>query len=185
MLAPVFAATLKILFFKGGPEDFPYDPGRNLTLACAVFAVLANAAVLSFLLPPLFALVGAGVNTAFLAFYTRVNLTARKLDNRFQQTINALLVSTSVLTLMMIPFFAKLAPVLLEIAELLRKDPTLANKPEQLPAPPSGAVMMLMMLGLWQIAVMCRIFFLAAGLWTTLGFLALLFLMAALQIGAA
>lgn len=185
MLASVSSATLKILFFRAGPEDFPFQAGRNLLLACIAFAVLANAALLSFLVPPGVALAGAAVNTAFLALFTRFALATRKLDNRFQQTFNALLATTGLLTLLMLPFFAKLAPVLAQIAELLQKDPSLANKPEMLPTPPSSAMSALMMLGIWQIVVICRIFMRAAGVWTMMAFIGILFLMVGLQLGAA
>ncbi|PPE75924.1 hypothetical protein C3942_03320 [Solimonas fluminis] len=185
MLASVSAATLKLLFFRAGPEDFPYDPGRSLLLGCIAFAVLSNAALLSFLLPPAAALAGAAVNTAFLALFTRFSLATRKLDNRFQQTFNALLATTAVLTLFMLPFFAKIAPVLAQIAEMVQKDPSLANKPEMLPTPPSSAMSALMLLGIWQIVVICRIFMLAAGVWTMLVFVGILFLMVGLQLGAA
>lgn len=185
MLASVFSATLKILFFRAGPEDFPFESGRNLLLACIAFAVLANAALLSFLMPPGVALAGAAVNTAFLALFTRFALAMRKLDNRFQQTFNALLATTGLLTLFMIPFFAKIAPVLAQIAELLQKDPSLAQKPEMLPTPPSSAMSALMMLGIWQIVVICRIFMRAAGGWTMMAFIGILFLMVGLQLSAA
>lgn len=186
MLASVSSATLKILLFRAGPEEFPYDPGRNLTLACLGFGVLANAALLLFLMPPLAALFGGIANVGFLALFTRLTLAARKLDNRFQQTFNALVVSGAVLTLLMVPFFAKLAPVLAQIAELLAKNPELAKHPEKLPTPPSMPIMVLMMLGTWQIAVISRIFLLAGGVWTLLAFLAVLFLMigAQLSLGA-
>src|SRR3546814_4588943 len=38
MLASLFCATLRILFFRAGPQDFPYDP--RLTAPLAVSAGL-------------------------------------------------------------------------------------------------------------------------------------------------
>src|SRR3546814_15467349 len=44
MLASLFSATLRILFFSAGPQDFPYDP--RLTAPLAVSAGLANGLML-------------------------------------------------------------------------------------------------------------------------------------------
>ncbi|HSW13397.1 MAG TPA: hypothetical protein VLI06_11195 [Solimonas sp.] len=184
MFASVSAATLKILFFRAGPDDFPFDSRPNLLLACIGFALLSNAAILSLMLPPGVALMAGATNTAMLALFTRLSLALRKLDNRFQQTFNALLTTSSVLTLLMLPFFAQVAPVWMELGELLRKNPELANHPEQWPAMPKLAVNLLAMLGIWQLAVICRIFLLAAGAVVMLALIGMMFLMVALQLGA-
>ncbi len=186
MLASAAAATLKILFFRAGPEDFPFEDGsRRLTLACLGFAVLANTATLSFMVPPLAALAASLVNTGMLALFTRLSLGLRKLDNRFQQTLNALLASSGALTLLMLPFFAQVAPVWMELGELLRKNPALANHPEQWPAMPKLAVNVLAMLGMWQLVVICRIFLRAAGVGVMLALVGMLMLLVVLQLGAA
>jgi len=183
MFASVFAATLRILFFRAGPQDFPYDPRPPLTIACMAFGVLANAAILGLMLPPGLALLSSAVNIALLALFTRLSLTMRKLDNRFQQTLNALLTTSGALSLLMMPFFAQVAPVWLELGELLAKDPKLAEHPDQWPPMPKLAVNMLAMLGIWQIVIICRIFLLSAGTWVMLALLATLFLMAGLRLG--
>lgn len=184
MFASASNATLKILFGQAGPSDFPYDPSHRLTVACLALAVLANAALASYLRSPAIALVSATVNIAFMALFTRFCLARAKMENRFQQTFNAVLATSGLLTLAMVPFFAKLAPVLIEMAELLAKNPDLANQPDKLPQPPGGAVAMLLLLGIWQIVVLCRIFLLAVGTWMMLAFLGILLLMIGLQVGA-
>src|SRR3546814_17766016 len=49
MLASLFSATLRILFFRAGPQDFPYDP--RLTAPLAVSAGLANGLMFMQVLP--------------------------------------------------------------------------------------------------------------------------------------
>ncbi len=98
------------------------------------------------------------MNVGLLALLTRGTLAARKLDNRFQQTFNALLVTTSLLTLAMTPFWAHLAPVLLEILQLVNKNPEAINHPDQWPQMSGTANFLLGAQGFWQIAVLGHIF---------------------------
>lgn len=184
MFASALATTLKILFGKAGPADFPFDPSHRLTVACVALAVLANAALASYLRSFPVAVASATVNVAFLALFTRFCLARAKMDNRFQQTFNAVLATSGLLTLLMVPFFAKLAPVLLEMSVILAKNPELANQPDKLPQPPGMPVMMLMLLIIWQIVVLCRIFLLAVGAWMMMAFIGILLLLIGLQLGA-
>lgn len=163
MFAQVLSATLRILSFRAGPEDFPFDASRRLTAICLIFALLVNTLFVALLSPLIFAFVSAAMNVGLLALLTRSALAARKLDNRFQQTFNALLLTTSLLTLAMTPFWAQLAPILLEIARLASKNPDLLNHPEQWPQMSGLANFLLAALGFWQIAVIGHIFYRAAG----------------------
>ena len=45
MLPQAFWISLRVLFFRAGPEDLPYDNGRVLSFACIAFGILANCAV--------------------------------------------------------------------------------------------------------------------------------------------
>lgn len=188
MFASVLAATFRILVFRAGPQDFPYAPRPGLTAACVIFAVLANTLLMSLLLPPAKALISSCVNIAMLALFTRLTLVLRKQDNRFQQTFNALMATTGLLTLFMLPFFAQLAPVWAEIMQELRSNPDFANHPEQWPATPRVAENVFALLCLWQLIVIFRIFQQAAGLKAVLALLALLFFMvlvSSLSLGSA
>lgn len=177
MFASVLAATFRILLFRAGPQDFPYDPRGRLTIGCLAFAIFANALLLSLLASPARALASSCLNVAMLALFTRLVLVMRKQDNRFQQTFNALLATTGALALLMLPFLAQIAPVGAEIMEQLQKNPELANHPEQLPVMPTFAATLFSLVYLWTLIVMLRIFQQAAGALAVLALLALALLM--------
>ena len=100
-----------------------------------------------------------------MAVLTWLTLSAQKLQNRFQQTLNALLTTSSVLTLLMLPLLAKVVPVWLSMMERLDKDPDLMSHPEQLPdlQAISGTSFLLLLVLLWQLLVTAYIFYKAAG----------------------
>lgn len=177
MFASALHASFRILVFRAGPQDFPYDPRGRLTAACIAFAVLVNTLLFAMLVPPARALLSSLINLAMLALFTRLTLVLRKQENRFQQTFNSLLATTSLVTLLMLPFFAQLAPVWSQIMEELRKNPDFANHPEQWPAMPVVAENVFALLCLWQLIIIFRIFHQAAGLKAVLALLALLFFM--------
>jgi hypothetical protein len=178
MLTQAFWTSLRILVFRAGPEDLPYDPGPGLTRASLLSALLAFTVLLALLMPPLAAAATAAAGVAALWVVTRTTLRLRRLQNRFQQTINALLLTNALLTLLMIPPFAKVAPVIVEYYRLLLQHPELANHPENWPQPAVGPSSVLDLLGLWQLIVCSRIFGRSASV-SGLGGLAILALCAA------
>jgi hypothetical protein len=188
MLTLAFRTCLRILIFRAGPEDFPYDTGHRLSFACIVLAVLANTlltAVLAATLPtPPGALAEAAigiVTVAAMGVFTRVALRARQLDNRFQQTFNALLATSSILTLAMVLPMQAVLPYLVAaqaFMEKLNANPDLARDPSAAPAFP-GALLVVMMLMVWQFVVTSHIYRHAANTRTGGGILiALLCLLA-------
>jgi hypothetical protein len=190
MLPQAFWTSLRILCFRSGPEDFPYDPGHRLSAASIALGLLANSAlflemsevaVQTYGLPrmPTMALVIAvGVASVLgMGLFTRLTLQVRQLENRYQQTFNALLVTSSVLSLAMVPLVHVLAPLLAvaqELNEKLAEHPELARDPATLAAlPPWSPLLMLFALSLvaWQFAVTAFIYRRAANVQTGGGLL--------------
>jgi len=190
MLPQAFWISLRILLFRSGPEDFPYDNGRVLSTACIAFGVLVNAAVamvsaqaavemhaLQALPSMLFMLAVGSAAVLAMGLFTRLALQARQLDNRFQQTFNALLVTSSILSLVMVPPIRVLIP-LLGVAEALRAKleahPELANDPATLAALPPWSLLVTLLLPwllIWQFAVTAFIYRRAANVKTGGGIL--------------
>lgn len=182
MLPQAFWTSLRILVFRSGPEDFPYDVRNRLGIACIAFGILANAALAAMMgqvavltktvtvTPPLWADIVFGlVSVGAMGLFTRVALRARQLDSRFQQTFNALLATSSVLALLMILPIRQLLPFMPVAQELSRKlatNPELANDPAAMSVFPGWAVLFsLMMPALlaWQFAVTAFIYRRAAN----------------------
>ncbi|HZR36419.1 MAG TPA: hypothetical protein VFA75_13685 [Nevskia sp.] len=190
MLPQAFWISLRILFFRSGPEDFPYDKGRALSTACIAFGVLVNAAVAMVsaqaalemhalpAMPSLLFMLAVGTAAVLaMGLFTRLALQARQLDNRFQQTFNALLVTSSILSLVMVPPIRVLIP-LLGVAEQLRArleaHPELANDPATLSALPPWSLLVTLLLPwllIWQFAVTTFIYRRAANVQTGGGIL--------------
>lgn len=151
MFAQTLEATVRILFLRAGPQDFPYANG--LTPVLVALAVLANGLVFSRVLPPPMALGIALAMVAALAMITRSILRMRDVLNRFQQTFNALLATTTVLTLALLPGFTQMAPQILELA----KHPELLEKPGAVQI--SGiAVFFMNLVNFWNFIVTAHIF---------------------------
>lgn len=163
MLPQAFWISLRILSFRAGPEDLPFDPSPRLTRVALLFALLSFAAFFALTLPPPAA--GAASAAVVAAFWlvTRMILRLRKLDNRFQQTFNALLITNALLTLAMIPPFSKLAPTIVDLYTQLQHNPDIANHPENWPQPSASASLLFDVLGLWQLVVCSRIYGRAAA----------------------
>ncbi|MFT4045542.1 MAG: hypothetical protein QM661_02500 [Solimonas sp.] len=153
MLAAIANATLRILLFRAGPQDFPYDP--RLTAPLALAAALATGLQV---MPtvPLNAAVAVSIATvAALGIATRFVLRLRRLDARFHQTFAALLATNAVLTLLIVPFAAQAAPALRELAN----NPALLEHPEQMAMPlPFAVVFVMLLLSLWNLLVNASIF---------------------------
>jgi hypothetical protein len=163
MLPQAFWISLRILIFRAGPEDLPFDPSPRLTRVALLFAMLSFAAFFALTLPPPAAGAASAVAAAALWLVTRVTLRLRKLENRFQQTFNSLLITSALLTLAMIPPFSQLAPVIVELYAQLRKNPDVANHPENWPQPSAAASLLFDVLCLWQLVVCSRIYGRAAA----------------------
>jgi len=158
MLPQAFWTSLRILVFRAGPEDLPYDASHRLTMLCVAFAVLVNSALAALELPLLPALLLGGVAVAAMGFFTRVALRARQFDNRFQQTFNALLVTSSLLSLAVLLPLRQLTPAMEDLAKKLQANPDLLNDPANVPLLPGGPVMLAMLLLIWQFAVTAFIY---------------------------
>lgn len=181
MLPQAFWISLRILLFRSGPEDVPFDPGRRLSAACIVFGVLANAAMAAISaqaavstkalpsLPPLPFMLLIGVATVLaMGVFTRLALRARQLENRYQQTFNALLLTSSIITLLMILPIHALLPFLPEAEAFSRKmqeHPELLDQNAALPIPPWVLLLSLLIpwLLVWQFAVTAFIYRRAAN----------------------
>jgi len=151
MFAQVLAVTLRILGFRAGPQDFPFEP--RLTTPLMLFAGLANFLVFAQVLPVASALAMAAAMIGGTALVTRSVLRARDLASRFNQTFNALLATAAVLTLLLLPLFAQVAPALREIAA----KPELLEQPDALQLP-QGVVFAMNLLNFWNFAVTAHIF---------------------------
>ena len=163
MFSEALNAALRILFFRAGPQDFPYNSGvRPLLL---VLAVAANTLMFAQVLPKSMAVGLSLAMVGGMALVVRWTLRLRNLSNRFQQTFDALLATTLLLTLAMLPAFSQVAPQLLD----LTKHPELLQNPDavKLPAMP---VLFMNLLNMWNFAVTAHIFRHAAGVNLFVGF---------------
>ncbi len=152
MLQPALIATLNLLFFRAGPQDFPYDP--RLTGWLFPIAAVSNYLVLQQALP---AVVAAAIGLAIvmaLAFSTRLYLRARKLEARYMQTLHSLLAVSSVMTLALILPFSAIAPELQKLAAM-NPAPTDAMPELQVPA---WAALSMNVLNIWNFAVNVNIY---------------------------
>lgn len=151
MFASAFAATLRILFFRAGPQDFPHS--SQLTPWAIGLALLANLSVFAQAMPLPLAAVMGGAMIAGMALATRIVLRARQMDARYNQTFNALLFTSACLTLLLAPPFAAVAPLLKEMAA----KPELFEQPDQLKFP-QGPVFLMNLLNFWNFAVTANIY---------------------------
>lgn len=148
MLAQVASITLRILSFKAGPQDFPFVPA--LTQMLAPLAVLAMFLEYRYTLPLATSLAQSVAAVGALALFSWQLLRLRNLQARFQQTFNALLATGLVLTLLLLPAVAMLAPTVKQLAE----------KPDlmgtiQVPVLPT---LIAAFLSLWNLAVSAHIY---------------------------
>lgn len=168
-LSAAVAATLRILAFRAGPQDFPFD--RRLQMPLIAFAAFANALIFSQVLPLATSLAMALAMVGATALVTRSLLRSRKVPERFQQTFHALLASGATLTLLLYPLFVQVAPVLRELAA--HPEQLESGTPIALPAP---LVWASNLLNFWNFAVTAHIFRNAANVNLWLGFVIALLL---------
>jgi hypothetical protein len=182
MLPQAFWTSFRILIFRAGPEDFPYDGSNRISAACIAFAVLVNAALaavagqVGVLMkamdapPPLWAdvLLG-GVSVGAMGLFTRFALRTRQLENRFQQTFNALLATSSLLSLLMVLPIRELLPFLpvaQALSDKLAANPDLVNDPNAMAVLPDWTKLLSLLVPVllaWQFAVTAFIYRRAAN----------------------
>jgi hypothetical protein len=151
MLLHICNATLRILFFRDGPQDFPYVPARNRSIILGAIAV--NAAILSVALPVAVGLIVAAAVVGGIALVTQSVLRLRELPNRFDQTLHALLATTTLLNVLMLPALLQLAPVVMAVAE----NPALLEHPDAIKIPPAAGFI-IDVTNFWKFAVSAHIF---------------------------
>ncbi|TDU24261.1 hypothetical protein DFR24_4526 [Panacagrimonas perspica] len=152
MLQSVLTATFNLLFFRAGPQDFPYDP--RLTGWLLPLAALSNYFVLQLALP---AILAAAIGLAMviaLSFTTRLYLRSRKLEARYMQTLHALLAVSSVLTLALALPFSEIAPQLEKFAAM---NPGATEPMPELQFP-AWAGFTMNLLNIWNFAVNVHIY---------------------------
>lgn len=155
MLSSVLSATFNLLFFRSGPQDFPYDIG--LTRVLVPTAALANYAVLALALNPI---VAAAISLAVVmgtALGVHLVLKARQMEARFTQTYHSMLAVSTVLTLGLLPSFAQIAPELQKIAS----NPEIAD-PASIDIP-GWAALSMNALNIWNFVVNAHILRHASG----------------------
>ncbi len=158
MLFPALRICLAILFLRAGPQDMPYDTSPRLVREVALFALACYAAFWLMVFPLLPAVMLSALVILAQWLTVRATLASRNLQNRFQQTLTALLLTNGLLTLAMLPFFAVLAPHWQAMLDQLQQHQDLINHPEKLPLPPPGPTAAFDLLAIWQFVVSVRIF---------------------------
>jgi len=158
MLTTVATVTLRILFFRAGPQDLPFAP--TLSRLLIPFALVVNYALASLTLPPGMAALSAGVAVFGLSVATRSMLRLRNLENRYTQTFHAQLLTSTLIALAFIAPMAELLPELIKVAQnpkLLEQDAAALNLP-------AGPVLLFDGLLIWNFAVTANIYRQAADL---------------------
>ncbi len=151
MFNQVLSVTVRLLFFKAGPQDFPYAPQIGRIIMPLAF--VANYLVFSQVLPTAMAVVMGLAMIAGVAVATRGILRMRKLEERFQQTFHALLATSFAFTCALIIPFSQIAPILLDYT----------SDPEALasgvaPELPAGPAFVINLLNFWNLAVSAHIY---------------------------
>lgn len=148
MLAQAVTVTWRILLFRAGPQDLPYS--LALTQRVVPIALLAEFAQYRLTLGTGAAVLHALVSVAAMTGFIFMLLQMRGLLSRLQQTVNALFITGSALTLLLLPPLSAITPHMLKIAQ----NPDLARS-EPLPALPA---LLVMVLTLWGFMVAAHIF---------------------------
>jgi hypothetical protein len=153
MPTQAFAAALRILLFRAGPQDFPYSE----TLARTIVPLAALMLFLQYrlTLPLVQAAVQAFASLGVLAAFSYVVLQRRGLLNRLRQTLDSLFLTDAVLILLLLPPLSAIAPQMIRLAD----NPDLART-ESLPPLAALAVMAVSM---WNFLVTAHIYRNALG----------------------
>lgn len=151
MFAQLLSVTVRTLLFRAGPQDFPFD--ARLLPPVIFIAVVANVMMFGQVMPAPAAAAMSAAMVGGLALVTRSVLRVRQLASRFQQTYIALLSTSALLTLALVPLFAQMAPALRLVAE----NPKLLETPDKLNLP-QGIAFIMNVLNLWSFLVSAWIF---------------------------
>lgn len=156
MFQSVLNATVNLLLFRIGPQDFPFD--INLTRVLVPAAALANYAVLVMAVNPV---VAAAMSIAVVmgtAMAAHLILRARKLEARFTQTYHAMLAVSTLLTLGLVLPFSQIAP---ELEKLAQNPDALETASLDIPG---WAALTMNALNIWNFVVNAHILRHAAGM---------------------
>jgi len=174
MFLQALTVSLRLVFFRGGPQDFPFSETRELSYACVAIALLANLLAASVAVPVLVGLPTALIIVASYAFTARSALKSRGLMNRYAQTLNALLATNALLTLAMIPALMKVSPQIIAFYHQLEQNPDLLSQADPWPKLDTLSSLALDVLFLWQFAVSAFIFRQAANVTMFVGIMLVL-----------
>lgn len=164
MLQQALAATLNILLFRAGPQDFPFGP--RLAPWVVAPAIVIYTLFFSQLFDTPMALVVSLIAVAGISLQVRVVLKLRRLPNRVPQTTQALIATMSMLTLALLFPFAQIAPQLIALAQLPPE--VLQQSPPQLELPAAAAIT-INLLSIWRFAVAANVYRHAADVSLAMG----------------
>ncbi|HEX7381818.1 MAG TPA: hypothetical protein VF265_06630 [Nevskiaceae bacterium] len=150
MPANVLTSIVRLLVFRGGPQDVPYAP--RLVRWMVPAAALVGWLLFAQMLPPLAAAVVAVVNVLATILVAQGVLRARNLVARTPQTIAALLGTGILLNLLMVYPLSLLAPY---VAKLAEHPEAFAHGDVKLPG---GPVLVVDFLNVWGFAVTAWIY---------------------------
>lgn len=168
MFRTVLIATLNLLLFRIGPQEFPYEP--RLTGVLAPTAALVQYAISMMVMPPGLAAASALATIMGLAIATHMLLRARHVEARFMQTYHSLLAVNSLLTLATWLPFGELAPELMKIS----RNPAVTDTGVNIQLP-NGPLFLMFALVIWNFIANANIFRHSANLSVGVGlFVALL-----------
>lgn len=153
MLSATLTATVNLLLFRTGPQEFPYSGRFSSGLIAA--AGVAIALSLSLAIPGAAAIATALATLGGLAAGSHAVLRVRRLDNRFQQTFHSLVATTAIFNLMLLWPFAEFAPALEQAVDATQKGVAPEQAQANLPMLP---FFLIMVLQIWGFAVRVFIF---------------------------
>lgn len=161
MLSQIARVSLDILLLRCGPQDLPAD-WRLLAGFAVVYCSLAGMQM-SLVTPAGSAVFQAILATLLLAAYVNAVLRLREMPERFVQTLSALFIIGSALTLLMLGPTSALAPFLQAVAD----NPNAQAAPQ----PPAIALFSYMLVGIWNLVVFGHIYrhALSVPLWMGIG----------------
>lgn len=164
MLTQAFSATLKILMFRAGPQDFPYTEDPRLTRGCFAAAIAAGTLFFTLSMALLPALLASVIAVAVLGMFTRMLLRLRGLDSRLPQTLNSLLALGALLLVLLRLPVSVLMPDMLAYVAQVNQDPSLLDRPDRVPQFPVLPALLADLISIWFIAVTAHVFRQAANL---------------------
>lgn len=161
MFSQLARMSVEVLLLRRGPQDMPSSWGLLVGLGFAY-------CILAFLQVSLVAEVAPAISqavlaTAVLAAYVNAMLRMRGSPDRFVQTLTAMFLVGSILTVLMLGPTSAMAPFLQALSE--------SADAQSAPQPPTIALLAYMLLGVWNLAVFGHIYrhALDVSLWMGIG----------------